>query len=59
MALPESATANDVWLRRDACVENDRAKIVTSGTYGDALFSESASLAERARYKMPSLTILG
>jgi hypothetical protein len=51
IVLPESATANDVWFESKSFVESARAKIVTSGTYGGALFSERTSVAERARNK--------
>jgi len=39
IAIPESATADDVWLRRDGPVERAAAKIVTSGTYTSAIVS--------------------
>ena len=38
IALPESATADDVWPQRERSAERAPAKIVTSGTYGNALF---------------------
>jgi hypothetical protein len=43
IAIPESATADDVWLCRKGRCEWTRAKIVTSGTYCGALFCRRAS----------------
>jgi hypothetical protein len=54
-ALPRSATADDVWPRREREVERTRAKIVTSGTFLGVLVplnSETRSfVAKWARYK--------
>jgi hypothetical protein len=35
-ALPKSATADDVWPRRESRIDKTQSKIVTSGTYGGA-----------------------
>jgi len=64
VALPRSATANDVCLQREGYVERARAKIVTSGTFFDASFlpmSEMRSIVGKlgALQNVPSLTILG
>jgi hypothetical protein len=41
-APPESATADDVWLRRQGCIEGAPTKIVTSGTYGSVRLPRSS-----------------